>query len=84
MIQSYTGDDLLRVLVGNQVKPNLPIAFTNHALDHMLGSGLATGITKKVVRLGSRSADLKISSLSLENSRGSRNGPNFLLRWAGV
>ncbi|KAF9504410.1 hypothetical protein BS47DRAFT_1308218, partial [Hydnum rufescens UP504] len=50
--KSYTGDELLRVLVENQVKPILPIAFTNHALDHILRSGLDTGITKKVVRTG--------------------------------
>jgi hypothetical protein len=60
------GVELLRVLVENGVKPILMIAFTNHALDHMLRSVLDAGITKKVVRLGSRSADEEISSLSLE------------------
>jgi hypothetical protein len=42
------------------------IAFTNHALDHMLGSVLDADITKKVVRLGSRSADERISQYSIE------------------
>jgi hypothetical protein len=42
------------------------IAFTNHALDHMLGSVLDANITKKVVRLGSRSADERISQYSIE------------------
>jgi hypothetical protein len=43
------------------------IAFTNHALDHMLSSVLDAGITKKIVRLGSRSADERISKFNLEN-----------------
>lgn len=42
------------------------IAFTNHALDHMLSSVLDAGITK-IVRLGSRSADERISKFNLEN-----------------
>jgi len=42
------------------------IAFTNHALDHMLTSVLDAGITKKIVRLGSRSADERISQFSIE------------------
>lgn len=42
------------------------IAFTNHALDHLLGNVLDAGITNKVARLGSRSADERIASYSLE------------------
>lgn len=42
------------------------IAFTNHALDHLLGNVLDAGITKKVARLGSRSADERIAAYSLE------------------
>jgi hypothetical protein len=42
------------------------IAFTNHALDHMLTSVLDAGITKKIIRLGSRSADERISQFSIE------------------
>jgi len=42
------------------------IAFTNHALDHMLGSVLDADITKKIIRLGSRSADERISQFSIE------------------
>lgn len=42
------------------------IAFTNHALDHMLSSVLDAGITDKLVRLGSRSADERISKYSIE------------------
>ena len=34
--QSYTGVELLRVLVKNKPGPILMIAFTNHALDHLL------------------------------------------------
>jgi len=43
------------------------IAFTNHALDHLLSGVLDAGITKKIVRLGSRSADERISQFSIEN-----------------
>ena len=43
------------------------IAFTNHALDHLLSGVLDAGITKKIVRLGSRSADERISQYSIEN-----------------
>ncbi|KAG2361405.1 hypothetical protein BDR07DRAFT_1472123 [Suillus spraguei] len=64
--KSYTGVELLRVLRANDVGPILMIAFTNHALDHMLGSVLDADITKKVVRLGSRSADERISQYSIE------------------
>jgi hypothetical protein len=42
------------------------IAFTNHALDHLLSAVLDAGITNNVVRLGSRSADERIAEYSLE------------------
>ncbi|KAF8656756.1 hypothetical protein AX16_002435 [Volvariella volvacea WC 439] len=64
--KSYTGVELLRVLLP-KAKPILMIAFTNHALDHMLGSILDAGITQNVVRLGGRSsADERVSRFSLE------------------
>lgn len=43
------------------------IAFTNHALDHLLTAVLDAGITSSIVRLGSRSADERISEYSLEH-----------------
>jgi len=43
------------------------IAFTNHALDHLLGNILDAGITEKIARLGSRhSAHERIVPFSLE------------------
>lgn len=43
------------------------IAFTNHALDHLLGNILDANITKKIARLGSRrSAHERIAPYSLE------------------
>lgn len=42
------------------------IAFTNHALDHILTSVLDARITDKIVRLGSRSADERIQQYSIE------------------
>ena len=41
------------------------IAFTNHALDHMLTSILDAQITSNVVRLGSRTTDERITQFSL-------------------
>ena len=54
------------------------IAFTNHALDHMLTSVLDANITKSVVRLGSRTTDERIEQYSLFkleqlSGRGSRD-----------
>lgn len=54
------------MLVANHIGPILMIAFTNHALDHMLCSVLDAGITKDIVRLGSRSSDERISQYSIE------------------
>ncbi|KIL62527.1 hypothetical protein M378DRAFT_128690 [Amanita muscaria Koide BX008] len=64
--KSFTGVELLRVLV-QHAKPILMIAFTNHALDHLLTSVLDAGITDQIIRLGSRSADERISQYSIEN-----------------
>ena len=65
--QSYTGKELFRILFDNKIKPIVLIAFTNHALDHMLNSILDAKITKKFVRLGSRSTDERIAEYSLMN-----------------
>ena len=45
--------------------PPVLIAFTNHALDHMLTSILDAKITTNVVRLGSRTTDEHIAQYSL-------------------
>ncbi|PSS38020.1 hypothetical protein PHLCEN_2v105 [Hermanssonia centrifuga] len=66
--KSYTGVELLRVLLANDAGPILMIAFTNHALDHMLCSVLDASITQKIVRLGSRSADERIAKFSIETA----------------
>lgn len=42
------------------------IAFTNHALDHMLCSVLDAKITTDIVRLGSRTSEERISQYSIE------------------
>jgi hypothetical protein len=57
----------MRTLVVNEVGPILLIACTNHALDHLLASVLDKGITSKLVRLGSRSKDERISKFSIES-----------------
>jgi hypothetical protein len=66
VVQSYTGVELLRVLLANKVGPVLLIALTNHALDHLLSSVLEKNITSQVVRLGSRSADETVAKYSLD------------------
>ncbi|QRV86468.1 Zinc finger, NF-X1-type [Ceratobasidium sp. AG-Ba] len=63
--KSYTGIEIIKLLVKNGVTPIVLMAFTNHALDHMLLSVL-DNVTKNVARLGSRSADERISQFSLD------------------
>ncbi|KAI5895259.1 uncharacterized protein SCHCODRAFT_01088480 [Schizophyllum commune H4-8] len=65
LIQGFTGKELLRVLFKNKIKPIVLIAYTNHALDHMLRSVLDAGITTNIVRLGSRSTDELVSQYNL-------------------
>jgi len=70
------GVQLIRVLL-TKVKPILVIAFTNHALDHLLEAVLEANITQSVVRLGSRASE-RLSQYSLENlelASNDRNSP---------
>lgn len=64
------------------------IAYTNHALDHLLRSVLEAGITDKLVRLGSRSTDERIAEYNLsklEKVAGKQNLDRTLGReWASV
>ncbi|KEP48218.1 NFX1-type zinc finger protein [Rhizoctonia solani 123E] len=65
--KSYTGLELIRVLVKNKIIPILLVAFTNHALDHMLTGILDAEISTKLVRLGSSFAmDERLTQYSLE------------------
>uniref|UniRef100_A0A0W0G4H7 C3H1-type domain-containing protein n=1 Tax=Moniliophthora roreri TaxID=221103 RepID=A0A0W0G4H7_MONRR len=64
--KSFTGKEILRVLFANSIKPVVLIAFTNHALDHMLRSVLDAKITEGFVRIGSRSNDERISEYTLD------------------
>ncbi|KAI0056438.1 hypothetical protein BV25DRAFT_1872764 [Artomyces pyxidatus] len=64
---SFTGKELLRVLFASNIRPIVLIAYTNHALDHMLTSVLDAKITSNIVRLGSRSTDERIAQYSLHN-----------------
>lgn len=65
-MQSYIGVQLTSVLVANNIGPVLIIAFTNHALDHLVSSILKAHITTKVIRLGKRSSDPDVAARSLE------------------
>ncbi|KAG8751519.1 hypothetical protein FRC14_007810 [Serendipita sp. 396] len=64
--KSFTGIEIMRVLLANNVNKILLIAFTNHALDHLLQSVLKMGITSKIARLGSHSNDEDLKQFSLE------------------
>jgi hypothetical protein len=64
--QSFTGVEIIRVLKANKIGPILLIAFTNHALDHMLSSILDADITKRIVRLGRRANDERVAQYSME------------------
>ena len=64
--QSFTGVEIIRVLKANRIGPILLIAFTNHALDHMLSSILDADITKRIVRLGRRTNNERVAQYSME------------------
>ncbi|KEP50888.1 NFX1-type zinc finger protein [Rhizoctonia solani 123E] len=67
--KSFTGLELIRVLIKNQISPILLVAYTNHALDHMLKGILDADITKNIIRLGSRAAvDERLASFSLDEA----------------
>ncbi|KAF8997694.1 hypothetical protein BDQ17DRAFT_1428824 [Cyathus striatus] len=67
--KSYIGREIIRVLTKSKIKPIVLIAYTNHALDHMLTAVLDEGITKRMVRLGSRSSDERIAEYTWTNSK---------------
>ncbi|KAG8955990.1 hypothetical protein FRC04_006439 [Tulasnella sp. 424] len=64
--KSFTGVELLRVLISNGIRPILLIAFTNHALDNIITHVLDKGLTKNVIRLGSRSNDETVAQYTLD------------------
>jgi hypothetical protein len=64
--QSFTGVEIIRVLKANNIGPILLIAFTNHALDHILSSILDADITKRIVRLGRRANDERVAEYSMD------------------
>ncbi|KAH9011570.1 hypothetical protein EDB85DRAFT_1108865 [Lactarius pseudohatsudake] len=80
--KSFTGKEILRVLFSSKVRPIVLIAFTNHALDHMLTSVLDANITTNVVRLGSRTTDARIEQYSLHELE-QRSGRGDLNRAIG-
>jgi hypothetical protein len=58
------------------------IAFTNHALDHLLESVLDAGITQKIVRLGSRSQSERLQGFTLDKLE--KFHDDFLRRGVGT
>lgn len=77
--KTFTGVELLRVLFANNAGPVLLLAYTNHALDHILRAVHDAEVTKDIVRLGSRSKDEVVSQFNLDTiskvqGRGQLNG----------
>ncbi|KAG8904211.1 hypothetical protein FRC01_008831, partial [Tulasnella sp. 417] len=64
--KSFTGVELLRVLISNRIRPILLIAFTNHALDNIITHVLDKGLTNSIVRLGSKTSDETVAEYTLE------------------
>ncbi|KAE8266401.1 hypothetical protein A4X09_0g5950 [Tilletia walkeri] len=64
--KSYVGVALINALLKSNVSPILIVCMTNHALDSVLSKILEQDLTKKIVRLGSRSKDERVASYSLE------------------
>jgi hypothetical protein len=54
------------VLLNSRLSSIVLIAYTNHALDHMLSEILDSNITSNFVRLGSRSSDERIAEYTLD------------------
>ncbi|KAL1409335.1 hypothetical protein Q8F55_003317 [Vanrija albida] len=77
--KTYTGVEFLRVLLANDVKPILMLGFTNHAVDHILRATYE-GVTRNIVRLGSRSEDSVIKKLTLRRLRGNKGALRELRR----
>ncbi|KAL1409923.1 hypothetical protein Q8F55_003922 [Vanrija albida] len=64
--KTFTGVELLRVLFANKVGPVLLLAYTNHALDHILRAVYDSGVTDSIVRLGSMSKDEVVSQFNMD------------------
>lgn len=68
--KSYTGEKIIKILLGNKEKaklgPIVCVCYTNHALDQLLEHLLDEGVDK-VIRIGSRSKSERILNLNLNN-----------------
>ncbi|KAL3607528.1 hypothetical protein FPOAC2_02513 [Fusarium poae] len=66
--KSYTGEKIIKVLLGSRKKaklgPILCVCYTNHALDQLLEHLLDDGI-KSIIRMGSRSKSERLENLNL-------------------
>lgn len=63
--KTFTGVQLLRTFVLNNVGPIIVMAQTNHALDNILRAAYDSGFTKEIVRLGVGSDDSVLKRLTL-------------------
>ncbi|KAI8303766.1 Helicase required for RNAi-mediated heterochromatin assembly 1 [Colletotrichum sp. SAR11_59] len=66
--KSYTGEELIKVLLANKSKaklgPIICVCYTNHALDQLL-EHLIDGKVRNIIRIGSRSKSDRLQSVNL-------------------
>ncbi|OSX56367.1 hypothetical protein POSPLADRAFT_1050853 [Postia placenta MAD-698-R-SB12] len=66
-LDSFVGKEIVRVLIASGIKPIVLVAFTNHALDHLLAEILDANITTDFVRIGSRVSDERLTPYTLDH-----------------
>jgi hypothetical protein len=64
--KTYTGVQLIKTLILNNVQPIILMAQTNHALDNILRDVYDTGVTQDIVRLGMGSEDEALQKLTFK------------------
>ncbi|KAF6760156.1 hypothetical protein DFP72DRAFT_1063222 [Ephemerocybe angulata] len=77
--KSFVGIELIRILIDAGL-PILMLAFTNHALDHMLRGILDADITDDIVRLGGRCTDPRVSPFSIDKLEQNEDALDTTLR----
>lgn len=77
--KSFVGIELIRILIDAGL-PILMLAFTNHALDHMLRGILDADITDDIVRLGGRCTDPRVFPFSIDKLEQNEDALDTTLR----
>ena len=64
--KTYTGVQLIKTLILNNVQPIILVAQTNHALDNILRAVHDTGVTPDIIRLGMGTEDEALKKLTFK------------------